>query len=111
MFRSFHRTSNLLRVTRLKDHSQLPTLAEAGAPDGEMRPWAGVVAPAGTPCPVLDRLQRDLVAAIDSPEIRARIETLVFELMPSTPAQLRSRIDSDHALYAPLVREGRVAKV
>jgi tripartite-type tricarboxylate transporter receptor subunit TctC len=97
--------------TRLKDHPQLQTLAEAGAPDVEMRPWAGIVAPTGTPSPVIDLLQRDLVAAIDSPEIRARIETLGFELTPSTPAQFRSRIEADHALYAPLVREGRVAKV
>jgi tripartite-type tricarboxylate transporter receptor subunit TctC len=94
---------------RLKDHPQLPTLAEAGGPDLEMRPWAGLVALAGTPPELLAQLQRDIVAAIDADEVRARIEVLGFELTPSTPQQMRERIDADLALYAPLVRAGRVS--
>jgi len=96
---------------RLKDHPQLPTLAEAGGPALEMRPWAGLVAVAGTPPARLQQLQRDLVAAIDSPELRARIEPLGFELLPTTAQQFRARIDADLAMYAPLVREGRVAQL
>jgi tripartite-type tricarboxylate transporter receptor subunit TctC len=96
---------------RLKDYPDLPTLAEVGAPAVEMHPWAGLVALAGTPAPLLEQLQRDLVAAIDSPEVRSRIETLGFELTPSTARQFRARLDEDLALYTPLVREGRVAKM
>lgn len=96
---------------RIKELPNLPTLAEAGAPDVPMQPWAGLVAVAGTPQPLLDQLQRDLVAAIQAPEVRERVDPLGFELMPSTPQQLRERVDSDLALYAPLVREGRVQKV
>jgi tripartite-type tricarboxylate transporter receptor subunit TctC len=96
---------------RIKELPNLPTLAEAGAPDVPMQPWAGLVTVAGTPQPLLDQLQRDLVGAIQSPEVRERIDSLGFELTPSTPQQLRARVDSDLALYAPLVREGRVAKV
>jgi tripartite-type tricarboxylate transporter receptor subunit TctC len=96
---------------RLKDQPQLPTLAEAGAPAVEMHPWAGVATVAGTPAPVLEQLQRDLVAAIDSAEVRARVEPLGFDLLPSTPQQLRARAEADLALYAPLVREGRVTKL
>jgi tripartite-type tricarboxylate transporter receptor subunit TctC len=97
--------------TRIKDSPELPTLAQAGAPDVEMRPWAGLVAVAGTPPPLLDQLQRDLVAAIDSPEVRERIAPLGFELLPSTTQQFRERVQADLALYAPLVREGRVQKL
>jgi tripartite-type tricarboxylate transporter receptor subunit TctC len=97
--------------TRIKDSPGLPTLAEAGAPDVEMRPWAGLVAVAGTPQPLLDQLQRELVAAIDSDAVRERIAPLGFELLPSTPQQFRERVQTDLALYAPLVREGRVAKM
>jgi len=96
---------------RLPEHPDLPTLAEAGAPDVHMHPWAGLVAPAGVPEPVLAQLQRDLVAAINAPEVRARVQPLGFELTPSTPQQFRQRIDADLALYAPLVREGRVSRV
>jgi len=97
--------------TRLKDHPDLPTLAEAGAPAVEMHPWAGIVAVAGTPAALLEQLQRDLAAAIDAPDTRARVETLGFELTPSTPAQFRVRMEADVALYAPLIREGRVSKL
>jgi tripartite-type tricarboxylate transporter receptor subunit TctC len=97
--------------TRLKDHPQLPTLAEAGGPDLEMRPWAGLVALAGTPPDLLAQLQRDIVAAIDADEVRTRIEALGFELTPSTPQQMRERIDADLALVAPLVRTGRVSRL
>jgi len=96
---------------RLADHPDLPTLAEAGAPDVPMHPWAGLVAPAGVPEPLLAQLQQDLVAAINAPEVRARVQPLGFELTPSTPQQFRQRIDADLALYAPLVREGRISRV
>jgi tripartite-type tricarboxylate transporter receptor subunit TctC len=94
---------------RLKDHSELPTLVEAGGPAVEMHPWAALVAVAGTPKPVLDRLQRDIVAALGSPDVRTRVEAAGFELTPSSPQELLQRIDADVALYAPLVREGRIA--
>jgi tripartite-type tricarboxylate transporter receptor subunit TctC len=93
---------------RLKDHPELPTLAEAGGPAVEMHPWAALVAVAGTPKPVLDRLQRDIVAALGSPDVRTRVEAAGFELTPSSPQELLQRIDADVALYAPLVREGRI---
>ena len=96
---------------RLADHPDLPTLAEVGAPDVPMHPWAGLVAPAGVPEPVLVQLQQDLVAAINAPEVRARVQPLGFDLTPSTPQQFRQRIDADLALYAPLVREGRVSRI
>jgi tripartite-type tricarboxylate transporter receptor subunit TctC len=95
---------------RIREDPALPTLVEAGAPDVEMRPWAGLVALAGTPPELLAQLHRDLVGAIEHPEVRERIAALGFELTPSTPQQLRARVDSDLALYAPLVREGRVQR-
>ena len=97
--------------TRIRDSPGLPTLTEAGAPDVVMQPWAGLVALAGTPQPLLEQLQRDLVAAIDSDEVRDRIAPLGFDLTPSSAQQFRERVQADIALYAPLVREGRVAKV
>lgn len=96
---------------RLAEHPELATLLETGAPDVEMRPWAGFVAPAGVAEPVLAQLQRDLLAAIDGPEVRSRIQPLGFELTPSTPRQMRERIEADLAIVAPLVREARVSRL
>lgn len=97
--------------TRLRDHPQLPTVAEAGGPLVEMHPWAALVGVAGTPPAVIDTLQRDVVAALRAPDVRSRIEGAGFDLAPLTPKALRALIASDSAEYAVLVREGRVQRV
>lgn len=95
---------------RVGAHGEIPTIVEAGGPPVEMHPWAALVTVAGTPQPVLDALQRDIAAALQSPEVRALAEQTGFEITPSTPAALRERIAADTALYAPLVAEGRIAR-
>jgi tripartite-type tricarboxylate transporter receptor subunit TctC len=96
---------------RLPGHPEIPTLVEAGGPPVEMHPWAALVTVAGTPQPVADQLQRDLLAAIDTPDVKARADQAGFELTPSTPQALRERIAADVALYRPLVAEGRIARI
>ena len=96
---------------RLPAHPEIPTLPEAGGPAVEMHPWAALVAVAGTPAPILEQLQRDIVAVLSSAEVRGRAEQAGFEITPSTPQALRDRISADIALYGPLVAEGRVARV
>jgi tripartite-type tricarboxylate transporter receptor subunit TctC len=76
-----------------------------------MHPWAALVAVAGTPTPVIEQLQRDIVAALGNTEVLRRAEQAGFEITPSTPQALRERIAADIALYAPLVGDGRVARL
>jgi tripartite-type tricarboxylate transporter receptor subunit TctC len=96
---------------RLASHPEIPTLAEAGGPDVPMHPWAALVAVAGTPAEVVEQLQQDLAAALATAEVRERAEQAGFEITPSTPQALRERVEADIALYAPLVHEGRVARL
>jgi tripartite-type tricarboxylate transporter receptor subunit TctC len=96
---------------RLASQPAIPTLPEAGGPAVEMHPWAALVAVAGTPPPLLERLQLDIVAALDSPEVRSRAELAGFEITPSSPQALRERIAADLALYAPLVSAGRISRM
>jgi tripartite-type tricarboxylate transporter receptor subunit TctC len=96
---------------RLASHPDIPTLREAGGPPVEMHPWAALVAVAGTPAPVLEQLQRDIVAALGHAEVLRRADQAGFEITPSTPQALRERIAADIALYAPLVNDGRVARL
>lgn len=96
---------------RLANRADIPTLLEAGGPAVEMHPWAALVAIAGTPAEVVEPLQRDLALALSAPEVRSRAEQAGFELTPSTPQAVRDRISADTALYAPLVSEGRVARL
>jgi len=95
---------------RVPAHGDVPTIVEAGGPPVEMHPWAALVAVAGTPQPLLDRLQADIVAALQAPEVRGLAEQTGFEITPSSPAALRERIAQDTAAYAPLVAEGRIAR-
>ena len=96
---------------RLASHPDIPTLVEAGGPPVEMHPWAALVAVAGTPASVVEPLQHDIVLALRTAEVRDRAEQAGFEITPSTPQALRERIQADIALYAPLVREGRIAQL
>ncbi len=99
------------KFTRLPEYPQLPTLVEAGGPRIEMRPWAALVGVAGTPTAVTEQLQRDTVAALLAPEVRARIEGAGFEIAPGTPQELQAQIAADVLEYGVLVREGRVHRV
>jgi tripartite-type tricarboxylate transporter receptor subunit TctC len=98
-------------ATRLPGHPDIPTLREAGGPALSMHPWAALVTVAGTALPVVEQLQRDIVAALGHAEVRRRAELAGFEITPSTPQALRERMAADVALYAPLVSEGRVARM
>ncbi len=89
----------------------VPTLPEAGGPAVEMHPWAALVTVAGTPAPLLAQLQRDVVGALGSVPVRASAEQAGFELTPSSPQALAERVRADVALYAPLVAEGRIARL
>ena len=97
--------------TRLASHPEIPTLVEAGGPPVEMHPWAALVTVAGTPPAIVEQLQQDIAAALGSAEVRSRAEQAGFEITPSTPKALRERIEADIALYAPLVSEGRIARM
>ena len=95
---------------RLAEYPDLPTVAEAGGPMVEMRPWAGLVARAGTPAPLLEQIHRDVLTALMEDGARTRIEGAGFQLAPSTPQQMHDLIVADSAEYSVLVREGRVQK-
>ncbi len=96
---------------RLADHADIPTLVEAGGPAVEMHPWAALMTVARTPAVIVEQLRRDLGTALDDSGVRSRAATAGFEITPSPPRAVGERVDADVALYAPLIREGRVSKV
>lgn len=101
-----------LAVTTAKRSSSLPevpTLAESGLKDFDQGTWFGILAPAGTPKEIVERLNAEMVKIIQSPEFRKRMEEIGAEPVGDTPAQMAARIRSDTAKYARLVKEARVA--
>jgi tripartite-type tricarboxylate transporter receptor subunit TctC len=96
---------------RLASQPEIPTIGEAGGPPVEMHPWAALVTVAHTAPAVVEQLRRDIAVALDTADVRSRAETAGFEITPSTAQALTQRIEADIALYAPLVREGRIARL
>ncbi|MEO8311077.1 MAG: tripartite tricarboxylate transporter substrate-binding protein [Caldimonas sp.] len=96
---------------RLPDLPDVPTLVEAGGPAVEMHPWAALMTVAHTPAAIVDQLRQDLGAVLADPTVRSRAALAGFEITPSTPRAVSERVDADVALYAPLIREGRVAQL
>lgn len=83
---------------------EVPSTAELGLPDVRVEFWYGLLAPAGTPRAVVDRLNRELRGILVEPEIKARLMQLGSVPAPSTPEELGLRIKSELAQYAGIVR-------
>ena len=82
----------------------VPTLAEAGAPDQESEIILGVLVPRGTPQEVIDRLHREIARIIALPEIRERLSALGFEPIASTPEEFADRIKWEIDKWARVIR-------
>ncbi len=82
----------------------LPTIAEAGVPGYEAGTWTGVIAPAGLPRPVLDKLNAAVNAAIRSPLFVERFATIGDEPAGGTPEEFAELIRRDSAKWADVVK-------
>jgi tripartite-type tricarboxylate transporter receptor subunit TctC len=83
----------------------LPTVAEAGLPGYEAVLHYGIVAPAGTPAPIIEKLNKALRAALANPEVTARITADGAEPLQSTPAEYAADIDREETKWSDIVRK------
>ena len=82
---------------------EIPTIAET-VPGFEMSSWLGFFAPAGTPAPIIDRLNRAIIAALRADDVRGKLEPAGLEVVGSTSAEFASVIRRDLALRGELIR-------
>src|SRR4051812_18630033 len=82
----------------------LPTVAESGLPGFEASLFYGIVAPAGTPRPIIDKLNEALRASLTSDEVRKRLATDGAEPTPSTPDEYAAHIDKDETRWSAVVK-------
>jgi tripartite-type tricarboxylate transporter receptor subunit TctC len=82
----------------------VPTFAEGGQPSYEVELWYAVYAPARTPRPIVDRLNREIVAILSLPEVRKALEPMGMDPAAGSPEQLAALSRSEHALWASLVQ-------
>jgi len=93
------------RVEQLPD---VPTLAEAGYPEVDVVTWYALIAPAGTPKAVIDRLYAEYTAVAQSPEIQKFLAEQGLVYLPNPPGQFASRIQAETARWAQLIKEQNI---
>jgi tripartite-type tricarboxylate transporter receptor subunit TctC len=93
--------SSLQRSRALPD---VPTFIEAGVSDFDVSSWVGILAPAKTPRPIIERLNTELNAVLADPEVRERLNQLGIAATPGTPEKFGEEIRRDLNRYGPVVK-------
>jgi tripartite-type tricarboxylate transporter receptor subunit TctC len=86
----------------------IPTIAEAGVPGYEANNWWGIVAPAGTPAPVIARLNKEIAAVLDSPETIKRFESEGASVVKMSSAEFAKFIESEIGKWGKVVKEAGI---
>lgn len=84
---------------------EVPTMAEAGLPGFDATAWYSIVVPAGTPKPIIARLNAELVKILKSPDIRARLISEGADVETSTPEELAAFVRSEIPKWAKAIKD------
>lgn len=87
---------------------EIPTIAESGYPGYEVLTWYGLVAPSGTPGPVIDFIQRAVAKALASPDIREKVESYYAEVVGSSPEEFARVIRDDQGKWSGVLRAAKI---
>ena len=93
---------------RIKAMPDLPTIAEAGLPGFAATGWFSVVAAAGTPRPIIDKLNGVLMPYIKRPEVQDKLQGLAITPLTSTPDELEKFIPAEIAKWAKVVKDAGI---
>jgi tripartite-type tricarboxylate transporter receptor subunit TctC len=109
-----HLTSGRLRalaVTSPKRMTQLPdipTIAESGVSGFEAEAWWGVLAPAGTPQPIIARMNAELARALKIPAVQERMVQMGVDVAASSPDDLGKFVANEVAKWGKVVRDNKI---
>ena len=90
---------------RAKVLPAVPTVIEAGVPGFVVTQWYGMLAPAGTPRAIIERLNREVNKTLQSPDVLARLAADGAEPMGGTPAQFAAHIKSERDKWAKVIKD------
>lgn len=102
------RTIMVLAPERAPTLPQVPTSKEAGFPELIAYLWAGLAAPAGTPREIIQRLNREVDAAILKPELKAQVAKLGIEIVGGPPERFADRIAKETAIWRQVAEQAKV---
>jgi tripartite-type tricarboxylate transporter receptor subunit TctC len=94
-----------LSASRTRIFPDAPTIAESGYPGFEASVWYGLVAPAGTPRPIVERLYAEVQKALATPEVKERLTAVGGDVTPGSSTQFATLVRSERQRYDKLVQE------
>ncbi|OZI60757.1 Bug family tripartite tricarboxylate transporter substrate binding protein [Bordetella genomosp. 11] len=94
---------------RLAVLPDVPTMAESGLPGYESYNWQGIIAPAGTPRPIIDRLNTELNAILKDPEVAKAIVDSGSQAAGGTPEEFAAFIQSETTKWAKVIKDAKIA--
>jgi tripartite-type tricarboxylate transporter receptor subunit TctC len=100
-----------LAVTSSKRHPswpELPTMAETGVSDMVIELWTGFLAPAGTPLPIVKRLQEEVARVVNLPDVRERLATMGIDAVGSTSEEFGRTIAADITKWTAVAKAGNI---
>lgn len=90
----------------------IPSAEEAGLKGYDVRTWAGIVAPRGTPREVVAKLNSEIVAVLADPAVKAALETAIGgEARSSTPDEMRQLVRSEIAKWSRVVDDAKIERI
>ncbi len=95
-------------IKRSATAPELPTMTESGYPGFEAVPWFGLMAPAGTPGAIVERLHRDTVRILALPEVRRKLNDLGLDVIAGSPAELAAVIEREIPQWARVIRQAGI---
>ena len=98
----------VLSANRTSNFPDVPTIAESGFPGFEASVWYGLVAPAATPKPIVQKLHAEVQKALQGQEVRERMTSVGGEVVPASAEQFGALIRSERLRYEKLVREANI---
>lgn len=93
---------------RFKGASDIPTLIESGLAGFEMEAWWAVYVPRGTPAQIVNRIQQTIAKAAAAPDVMQRADSLMLNLVASTPAELGRFQKAETQRWAKLIKEANI---
>ncbi|MBY4897199.1 tripartite tricarboxylate transporter substrate binding protein [Cupriavidus sp. AU9028] len=109
-----YKQANKLRVLAVADSKRspvlpdVPTFAEAGVPDVVSNVWNGILVRRGTPEAIVQKLNKEMVAVLQSPKFRQPLEQQGYEVLSSSPAQFEALLKKDFGAMGKLAREAGI---
>ena len=102
------RALGVASLKRIASAPALPTLDEAGLPGFDVTSWYSIVAPAGTPPAVVDRLQKEVAKALEAPDVKAKLAGLGAEPVGNTPSEFAAMIRTESAKWGKIVKDANI---